>query len=430
MTTPRQNTIAQAGEMEGVGLHTGGSIRLRLLPAPVNTGIVFRRVDMEGAPEVPAHVSHVVSTDRGTVLGSGEAKVHTVEHLLSAVVGHGIDNLVVEMDGAEPPAGDGSALPFWEALSRCGVQEQDAPAKVIHLSEPFSVKKGAASYVVAPADAYRVSATIEFEHAMVGRQFASFRVTPDEFGQELAGARTFCREHEVEEMRARGLAQGGSLDSALVLCADGTLAGGTELRFRDEFVRHKALDLVGDLALVGARIVGHVVAELPGHPGNVALAKEIVARAEKKAATRPMLNIEQILQYLPHRYPFLLVDRIIEYEERRRIVGIKNVTINEPFFQGHFPGRPTMPGVLIIEAMAQVGGVLMLDTLENPEETIVYFMSLDKVKWRRPVTPGDQIRFEVEVLQIRGTTCRMSGVGLVDGHVVAEAEMMARVVVS
>jgi UDP-3-O-[3-hydroxymyristoyl] N-acetylglucosamine deacetylase / 3-hydroxyacyl-[acyl-carrier-protein] dehydratase len=428
MTTPRQNTIAQAGEMEGVGLHTGGAIRLRLLPAPVNTGIVFRRVDLEGAPEVPAHVSHVVSTDRGTVLGAGEAKVHTVEHLLAAVVGHAIDNLVVEMDGAEPPAGDGSALPFFQALARCGVQEQDAPAKVITVSDSFSLTKGVASYVVAPADSYRVSTTIDFEHKLIGRQFGSFRVSPDEFGADLAGARTFCMEHEVEAMQARGLGQGGSVENALVLTADG-IAGGAALRFPDEFVRHKAMDVVGDLALVGARIQGHVVAEKPGHQGNVALAKELVARAERKALSRPILNIEQILQYLPHRYPFLLVDRVVEYEERKRIVGIKNVTINEPFFVGHFPGRPIMPGVLIIEAMAQVGGLLMLDAIDNPEDKVVYFMSLDNVKWRRPVTPGDQIRFEIEVLQIRGTTCRMKGVGTVDGHVVAEAEMMARVVV-
>jgi UDP-3-O-[3-hydroxymyristoyl] N-acetylglucosamine deacetylase/3-hydroxyacyl-[acyl-carrier-protein] dehydratase len=428
MTTPRQNTIAQAGDMDGVGLHTGGGIRLRLLPAPVNTGIVFRRVDLEGAPEVPAHVSHVVSTDRGTVLGLGEAKIHTVEHLLSAVVGHGIDNLVVEMDGAEPPVGDGSAQPFFDALSRCGVQEQDAPARVLTVSESFSLAKGGAEYVVAPADSYRVSATIDFEHPLIRRQFGSFHVSPGTYGEELAPARTFCYASDVEAMRARGLAQGGTLESAVVLTEDG-LAGDAPLRFADEFVRHKALDIVGDLALVGARIHGHVVAERPGHRGNVALAKELVARAERKAMSRPILNIEQILQYLPHRYPFLLVDRVVEYEERKRIVGIKNVTINEPFFVGHFPGRPIMPGVLIIEAMAQVGGLLMLDTLENVEDKVVYFMSLDNVKWRRPVTPGDQIRFELEVLQIRGTTCRMKGVGTVDGHVVAEAEMMARVVV-
>ncbi|HET6231175.1 MAG TPA: bifunctional UDP-3-O-[3-hydroxymyristoyl] N-acetylglucosamine deacetylase/3-hydroxyacyl-ACP dehydratase [Longimicrobiaceae bacterium] len=428
MTTPRQNTIARPGEMEGVGLHTGCDSRLRLLPGAVNTGIVFRRMDMDGQPEVPAHVSHVVSTDRGTTIGLGEAKVHTVEHLLSAVVAHGVDNLVVELHGAEPPAADGSAAPFFNLIAQCGVQEQDAPAKVISVTESFALAKGVAEYVVAPADSYRISTTIDFDHPLIGRQFGSFRITQDAFQGEVAAARTFCRDSEVEEMRARGLVQGGTVSNAVVLTDAGVMEG-TELRFPDEFVRHKTLDIVGDLALTGARIHGHVVAERPGHQGNVALAKELLARAEKKALSRPILNIEQIMQYLPHRYPFLLVDRVVEYEERKRIVGLKNVTINEPFFVGHFPGRPVMPGVLIIEAMAQVGGLLMLDTLENVEDKIVYFMSLDNVKWRRPVVPGDQIRFELEVLQIRGMTCRMKGVGTVDGAVVAEAEMMARVVV-
>jgi UDP-3-O-[3-hydroxymyristoyl] N-acetylglucosamine deacetylase/3-hydroxyacyl-[acyl-carrier-protein] dehydratase len=428
MTTPRQNTIAQAGEMEGAGLHTGGPVRIRFLPAPVNTGIVFRRVDLEGAPEVPAHVSHVASTDRGTVLAAGEAKVHTVEHLLAAVVALGIDNVVVEMHGAEPPAGDGSARPFWDVLRACGVQEQDAPARFLTVSEPLSLKKGASEYVVAPADAYRISATVEYDHPLARRQFASLRITPDVFADEVAPARTFCLESELEALRTRGLAQGGTVDNAIVLGADGGIAAGGPLRFDDEFVRHKLLDVVGDLALVGARIHGHVVAERPGHAGNVALAQELVSRAEKKASTRPMLSIEQILQYLPHRYPFLLVDRVVEFEERKRIVGLKNVTINEPFFQGHFPGHPVMPGVLIIEAMAQVGGLLVLENIENLEEKVIYFMAVDNVKWRRPVIPGDQIRFEVEILQIRGPTCRMKGVGRVDGHVVAEAEMMARVV--
>ena len=426
-TTPRQNTIAGPGELEGVGLHTGEAVRLRVAPAPVNTGVVFRRTDLAGAQDIPALVAHVVGTDRGTVLGVGEARVHTVEHLLSAVVARGIDNLVVELDAAEPPAMDGSAREFDALLERCGTQAQDAPARFITVDESFSLAKGKAEYVVAPSERYRVSTAIEFDHPSVGRQFASFDVTPESFAREVAPARTFCFEHEVEALRGRGLAQGGSVSNAVVL-TEGGVMDGTELRWADEFVRHKTLDVIGDLALVGARLHAHIVAEKPGHQGNVALAKELVSRAEKKALARPMLSIEQIFQYLPHRYPFLLVDRVIEYEERKRIVGLKNVTINEPFFVGHFPGKPIMPGVLIIEAMAQVGGLLMLDTLENLDEKVVYFMSLDNVKWRRPVIPGDQIRFELEVLQIRGTTCRMKGIGTVDGHVVAEAEMMARVV--
>ncbi|HEX7241592.1 MAG TPA: bifunctional UDP-3-O-[3-hydroxymyristoyl] N-acetylglucosamine deacetylase/3-hydroxyacyl-ACP dehydratase [Longimicrobiaceae bacterium] len=427
MSTPRQNTIGGARETEGVGLHTGAHSRVRFLPAPVHTGVVFRRTDLPGSPVVPAQVAHVVDTDRGTTLGIGEARVHTVEHLLSAVVALGIDNLVVELDAHEPPSGDGSARLFFDLLRDAGVEEQDAPARVLAVDGPFSVKDKVASYVVAPSADYRVSTAIEFDHPLVRRQFGTFRIDAESFGTEIAPARTFCFEHEVAALRERGLAQGGTVENAVVLSETGVVEG-TELRYPDEFVRHKTLDVVGDLALVGARLAAHVVAEKPGHRGNVALAKELVSRAEKKALSRPILSVEQIIQYLPHRYPFLLVDRVVEFEERKRIVGLKNVTINEPFFVGHFPGRPVMPGVLIIEAMAQVGGLLVLEAMENLEDKIVYFMSLDNVKWRRPVTPGDQIRFEVEVLQIRGATCRMKGVGTVDGVVVAEAEMMARVV--
>jgi UDP-3-O-[3-hydroxymyristoyl] N-acetylglucosamine deacetylase / 3-hydroxyacyl-[acyl-carrier-protein] dehydratase len=425
--TPRQNTLARAGALSGTGLHTGAEVRLRLLPAPVDTGIVFRRADLPGSPEIAAHVSNVSGTDLGTTLGQGEARIHTVEHLLAALVAREIDNAWVEVEGPELPAGDGSGADFDRLLSECGREEQDAPARYLPLDETFSLTRHGATYVVAPADAYRVSPTIEFDHPAIGRQFGSFRVEGDAFAREVLPARTFGFLRDVEGMHARGLALGGSRQNAVVLSDDGVVEG-TELRWPDEFVRHKALDLVGDLALVGARLRAQVVAERPGHAGNVALARELVSRAEKKLLARPILTIEQITQYLPHRYPFLLVDRVVEFEERKRIVGLKNVTINEPFFQGHFPGKPVMPGVLIIEAMAQVGGLLVLEQMENLDAKVVYFMSLDNVKWRRPVTPGDQIRFEVEVLQIRGATCRMKGVGTVDGNVVAEAEMMARVV--
>ena len=427
MTTPRQRTITRDGELRGVGLHTGVEARLRVRPAPVDSGVVFRRTDLDGAAEIPATVANVVETDRGTVLGLGDARVHTVEHLLSAAVGAGVDNLVVELDGPEPPAADGSARPFLDLLLECGIDAQDAPVRSIRVSDTFSVQEGEAEYVVAPASSYRLSTTIEFEHPRIGRQYCSVEVDPATYREELAAARTFGFVHEVEALQSRGLAMGGSIANAVVLTDDG-LYEGIELRYPDEFVRHKTLDLVGDLALLGAHLEGHIVAHRPSHRGNIALAREIQARAERKAMARPILNIQQILQYLPHRYPFLLVDRVVEYEEGKRIVGLKNVTINEPFFVGHFPGHPIMPGVLIIEAMAQVGGLLVMDTIENPEDKIVYFMSLDNVKWRRPVTPGDQIRFEVEIVQIRGHTAKMRGVGIVDRQVVAEADMMARVV--
>ncbi|HLL85401.1 MAG TPA: bifunctional UDP-3-O-[3-hydroxymyristoyl] N-acetylglucosamine deacetylase/3-hydroxyacyl-ACP dehydratase [Longimicrobium sp.] len=425
-STPRQNTIVSPGEAQGVGLHTGEPVRMRVLPAPVNTGIVFRRTDLEGSPSIPAHVSHVVGTDLGTTIGLGEARVHTVEHFLAAAVAHGVDNAVVELDASEPPAGDGSARIFDEMLAACGVVEQDAPAKILTVDAPFQVSKGVAQYVVAPADVLRVSTSIEFDHPLIGRQFGSFGLG-EALRHDVLTARTFGFLRDVEAMRGRGLAQGGSPDNAVVL-TEGGLVDGTELRFPDEFVRHKTLDVIGDLSLAGARIQAHVVAEKPGHAGNVALAQQLIARAEKKALTRPILSIEQIMHYLPHRYPFLLVDRVVEFEERKRIVGLKNVTINEPFFQGHFPGRPVMPGVMIIEAMAQVGGLLVLENVENLEDKVIYFMALDNVRWRRPVTPGDQIRFEVELVQVRGATVKMRGTGTVDGQLAAEAEMMARVV--
>ncbi len=426
MSKPRQQTIAEGTEIEGVGLHTGAHVRLRMLPAPVDSGIRFRRTDLEGQPEIPARVENVVATDRGTTLGVGEALIYTVEHLLAAVAACEIDNLLVELDAAEPPILDGSARIFEQRLCAQPPKMQEALAPTLEVSEPFSLTEGDASFVVAPADEYRVSTTIEFEHPLIGRQFGSFRIMPDSFSSEISTARTFGFLREVESLRNRGLARGGTPENAVVLTETGLLEG-CELRFPDEFLRHKTLDLVGDLTLVGARIRAHIVAERPGHRANVALARELLQRGQPKVSSPPVLDIQQILQFLPHRYPFLLVDRIVEYEEGKRIIGIKNVTINEPYFVGHFPGRPIMPGVLIIEAMAQVGGLLVMHAVENREDKIVYFMSLDKVKWRRPVTPGDQIRFELQVLQIRGHTCRMRGVGIVDGNVVAEAEMMARV---
>jgi UDP-3-O-[3-hydroxymyristoyl] N-acetylglucosamine deacetylase / 3-hydroxyacyl-[acyl-carrier-protein] dehydratase len=427
MSTARQQTISEARELEGVGLHTGETARIRLSPAPVNSGVCFRRTDIDGSSEMAATVDNVVDSDLGITLGDEDQRIHTVEHLLAAVTALRIDNLFIEVEGPEIPAVDGSSRPFCDVLLDAGIVEQDAPAKVFKLDDAFSVEEGSSRYVVAPASEYLVSSSIEFDHPVIGRQFASFPVTPDSFRDEISTARTFGFLKDVEALRARGRAVGGTLDNAIVLTETGIYGNGP-LRFPDEFARHKLLDVVGDLALTGSRLCLHVVAERPSHRGNLALARELVARVERKALARPILNIQQILQYLPHRYPFLLVDRIVEYEEAHRIVGLKNVSINEPFFVGHFPGHPIMPGVLIIEAMAQVGGLLLMDTVENPEDKVVYFMSLDNVKWRRPVIPGDQIRFELELVQFRGRTCRMKGVGSVDGQVVAEAEMMARIV--
>jgi UDP-3-O-[3-hydroxymyristoyl] N-acetylglucosamine deacetylase / 3-hydroxyacyl-[acyl-carrier-protein] dehydratase len=291
----------------------------------------------------------------------------------------------------------------------------------------FTVSEGDSSYVVAPAKELRLTVAIEWPHPLIGHQAGSFTVTPQEFARELARARTFGFTTEIPALQAKGLIKGASNASAIVLDERG-LANGGQLRWPDEFVRHKAADILGDLALTGARVRAHVIATRPSHGGNIALARA-VARAARREGP-PKMDIGRIMGVLPHRYPFLLVDRIIEIEGQQRIVGIKNVTINEPFFQGHFPGHPIMPGVLIIEAMAQVGGMLLMGYFDGQdvEDKVVYFMSMDNVKFRRPVVPGDQIRFELEMIQFRGKTCKMKGVGYVDGQMVAEAEMMASVV--
>ena len=426
MSTSPQRTIAVDASVEGTGLHTGEPARLRFRPAATGTGVYFVRTDLEGEPEVPARLENVISTDRGTSLGKGDARVHTVEHVLAAVGALGIDNLRIEVSGPEIPIADGSFMPFLHVLTEAGLRDQDAPAEELVVDAPITTgSNGGASYTAVPAEGLRVSATIEFDHPLVRRQFGSFHVTPDEFAREIAPARTFGFLRDAEALRARGLARGVTLDNTIVL-DDAGLAGGT-LRFPDEFVRHKIGDVVGDLALLGRRVRVHVVADRPSHQGNLELARELEANARRRDRA-PIVDITRIMQHLPHRYPMLLVDRIVEFEPGKRIVGIKNVTINEPFFQGHYPGHPVMPGVLIIESMAQVGGLLLMDMVENPESKVVYFMTLDNVKWRRPVTPGDQIRFELEMLQFRRHVCRMRGVGYVDGQVVAEAEMMARIV--
>jgi UDP-3-O-[3-hydroxymyristoyl] N-acetylglucosamine deacetylase / 3-hydroxyacyl-[acyl-carrier-protein] dehydratase len=422
----QQTPGAEAG-IEGVGLHTGTTARLRFLPAEPGTGIRFRRTDLPGAPEIPADLQHVAATDRNTTLAAGDARVATVEHVLAAVFACELDNVVIELDGPEVPIADGSFGPFLEALRRAGVRSQGVPARVLELKETVRATGPAgASYVAVPDDAFRVATTIEFEHPLIRRQFGAYVVTPDEFHRDIGPARTFGFLRDAEALRERGLVQGVSFDNAVILDEEGVASG--ELRWPDEFVRHKAGDIIGDLALVGRRLRAQVIATRPSHAGNVEIARAITQAEARCTTGAPIVDINKIMQHLPHRYPMLLVDRIIDFEHGKRIVGIKNVTINEPFFQGHYPGHPIMPGVLLIEAMAQVGGLLMMDAIEDIENKVVYFMTMDNVKWRRPVTPGDQVRFELEMLQFRRHTCRMRGVGYVDGQVVAEADLMARIV--
>jgi UDP-3-O-[3-hydroxymyristoyl] N-acetylglucosamine deacetylase / 3-hydroxyacyl-[acyl-carrier-protein] dehydratase len=424
MSGPNQRTITSPVGLDGVGLHTGETVGIRLHPAQVDHGIRFRRTDLDGTPEVGVALDQVTDTTLGTTVGENGVEVRTIEHLMAAVGAVGLDNALIEISGPEVPIMDGSFGPFLEAIDAAGLKEQDSPARVWRLTAPVSLDgPNGGHYVCAPAEDLQVSATIEFDHPMVRRQFASFRIDGT-FGGEIASARTFGFLRDREMLRSRGLALGASFENTVVLDEEGVASG--DLRFPDEFVRHKIGDLVGDLAVLGGRIHGHVVAERPSHAGNLELARAI--RSSARRGGDGVVDITKILQYLPHRFPMLLVDRIVDYELGRRIVGIKNVTINEPFFQGHYPGHPIMPGVLIIEAMAQVGGLLLMDAIDNPEDKVVYFMTMDKVKWRRPVTPGDQLVFELEMLQFRRHVCRMKGVGYVDGQIVAEAELMARIV--
>ena len=419
-----RRTLARSAAVSGIGLHTGSSVNAVCKAAPSGQGIVFRRIDLPGSPVIPARLSEVQSTERRTVLGQGETVVQTVEHLLAATAALQIDDLTIDLDGPEPPIGDGSFAPYLTALEQAGIVEQPGDPVVYRVTSASEITEADSSYLLAPAKALRLTTTIEWAHPLIGRQTGSYDITAGQFASELAPARTFGFLREADALRARGLALGAALESTLVLSEEGLVGGA--LRWPDEFVRHKAGDILGDLALIGGRVQGHIVATKPSHQGNIALARWLTRTGQRDGGV--VMDIGRILDVIPHRYPFLLVDRIIEVEGTRRIVGIKNVTINEPFFQGHFPGHPIMPGVLIIEAMAQVGGMLLLGTIEDPDQKVVYFMSLDNVKFRRPVLPGDQLRCELEMLQNRGRTCRMKGIAYVDGQIVAEAEMMARVV--
>ena len=426
MTEPSQRTIRKDVSLTGTGVPSGESAKITLRPGNVNTGIRFRRVDLDGCPEIPATLSHVVGTELGTSLANGDAQVNTVEHVMAALAAAQVDNAIIDLDGQEVPIRDGSFQDYVHALGDVGIKSQEVKAKVVRVKTKVTTTGGdGQSYSATMNRGLTVVASIDFEHSAIGRQSGEFSIDLESFETELASARTFGFKKDEEELHDRGLALGASLDNTVVLGQDGVMGG--ELRFPNEFLRHKVGDLIGDLALLGARIEARIVAERPSHAGNIELAKALQTHA-RDTNREAIVDTAKIMQYLPHRYPMLLVDRITEYEAGKRIVGIKNVTINEPFFQGHYPGHPVMPGVLIIEAMAQVGGLLLMEEVEKHEDKVVYFMSLDRVKWRKPVTPGDTIVFELELLQFRRQVCKLKGQGFVEGTLVAEAEMMATIV--
>jgi len=459
-----QRTIGRSVSLSGRGLHTGTKTTLHFKPAEPNTGIRFTRTDVENCPEIPADIEHVVDNFRDTTIGKGKIHIRQVEHVLAAIYGMEIDNVLVEVDSNEPPVGDGSALPFVQILQKAGIVEQNSPRDYLEIQETitYSDPSRGVDMVVFPSDEFRITFMVDYKNPALGTQYTSMYSLHDEFVTEFAGARTFCFLHEVEELHNQGLIQGGNLDNAIVIVdrqlSDGELQnlankfglkdavmlgsngilGGKTLRMYNEPVRHKTLDLIGDLALLGVPLKAHVLAARSGHAAHVELVKKIRQVYKKKQLTtkfqkKPahqgvLLDIRAIEKILPHRYPFLLVDKIIDLVPKEKVVGIKNVTYNEPYFPGHFPGHPVMPGVLILEAMAQTGAVLILDAIENNEEKVAYFMSIDGVKFRKPVLPGDQIQIEVDMVRFRMGSCKMAAKAFVSGELVCEAELMAAIV--
>jgi UDP-3-O-[3-hydroxymyristoyl] N-acetylglucosamine deacetylase/3-hydroxyacyl-[acyl-carrier-protein] dehydratase len=430
-----QRTIASPASYSGIGIHTGARGEVTFRPAPPNSGIVIVRADLPGQPRIqvgPQFARYDADHGRRTILKSGEVEIHTMEHVMGSLVGLGIDNVIVEVTSLEvPEPEDGSALPIVRALRSAGVVEQGVPRRHFKVTKPVMFQSGAVEMLAVPSDRLRVTFTIDYDNNIIGTQHLSVDVDDVTFEREIAPARTFVLERDVALLRAQGLIRGGTLDSAVVVGEQGVL-NETPLRFRDEFVRHKILDLLGDLALLGGPLLGHIISVRSGHATNVAFVQKLAQAIPQggRRADRPAAewDITAIMDIMPHRYPLLLVDRILELEEGKRVVGLKNVTINEPFFVGHFPGHPIMPAVLIIEAMAQTGGVLLLSMVDDPNGKLVYFMGIDNAKFRRPVRPGDQLRFELTLLKLKNRICKMRGEAFVDGQLVAEAELLSAVV--
>lgn len=432
MANLMQRTLGKSASIAGTSLHTGKPVKLTIKPAEVNTGLRFRRIDLPDKPFIPASAAKVQTVERATTLAEGSVKVHTVEHILSALTGMGVDNAIIEMDANEPPIGDGSAAPYVSLIKKAGVVEQDAPCNVWQLREPVKVEtKGGSVIVIMPANEFRVSVTAVGPNGRVTQYFDSV-ITPETYESELSTARTFCFYEDIQPLLEKGLIQGGTLDNAIVIKGDEYVCAGG-LRFNNECARHKAMDLIGDLILNGRRILGHVMAIMPGHGVNTQMAAKLQKMYDTMVAQRPkpfvlpsgdaVMDITDVLNMLPHRFPFLMVDRILSFEGDNKCVGQKNVTMNEPFFQGHFPQHPVMPGVLQVEAMAQVASILMLRIPGNAGK-IGYFMSCDKVKWRRPVLPGDVLIIETELVKmLRGTIGVATGRCTVNGEVTCEAEL-------
>lgn len=458
-----QRTIGKKTSCVGIGLHTGVESKITFKPAPEDFGIRFKRMDVSGCPEIKADIDHVVDISRGTTIEENGVRIHTVEHALAACVGIGLDNVLIELSEKEPPVMDGSAKDFVEALLKVGVVKQNVRKNYLHIDEAVGYtdpKRGVDIHVM-PSDQFRVTFMIDYHYKTLGTQFTTMDQVEKNFATEIAPARTFCFLSEIEHLKEEGLIKGGNLDGAVVIVdkeideaeaqklenlfgikkeislgSNGTL-GGIEFRFENEPVRHKALDLIGDLALLGMPIQGHVIASKSGHAANVELVKEIKKAYKDKInkqryptqlSNKTAFDINSIIQLLPHRYPFVLVDRIVNITPGEKLTAYKNVSINEPFFQGHFPNQPVMPGVLVLEAMCQAGCFLVLNSVDNPMEKNMFFSSLSDSRFRHPIIPGDQIRLEMILVKFRLGTALLEGKAYVDDKLVAEGKLKATVV--
>lgn len=459
-TTAKQRTIEKEITLSGVGLHTGENVTMKFVPAPVNHGYAFKRVDIEGQPIIEADANYVVNTQRGTNLEKNGVKIQTSEHVLAALVGLEIDNVLIELNSSEPPIMDGSSKYFIEALEKAGMVEQDAVRGEYVVKEVITFKDEAtgSEITIIPSDEYQVTTMVDFGTKVLGTQNATLEHLSD-FKTEIAPARTFSFLHELEMLLEHGLIKGGDLNNAIVY-VDKEISESTMLKLQKAFkkeklsvkpngildnltlhhpneaARHKLLDVIGDLALVGTRIRGKVIANKPGHFVNTQFAQKLskMIKMEKRNSVPtydlnlpPLMDIHQIMAMLPHRPPFLLIDRILELSDSH-VVGMKNVTMNEPFFVGHFPDAPVMPGVLQVEAMAQTGGILVLSTVPDPENYLTFFMKIDNVKFKQKVLPGDTLTFHCSLITpIRRGICHMQAYAYANGKLVCEAEMMAQI---
>lgn len=457
----KQKTIQNEVSLEGVGLHTGQQVKMTFKPAPVNNGFTFVRIDLEGSPVIEADAAYVVNTQRGTNLEKKGVRIHTTEHVLAALVGCDLDNVIIELNAAEPPIMDGSSKYFVEAIEKAGVVEQDAHRDEYVVKEVISYvdETTGSEIIIMPSETYQVTAMVDFGTKVLGTQNATLKSISD-FKEDISDARTFSFLHELEALLDNGLIKGGDLNNAIVyvdkeistetmgklkvafekdnisVTPNGILDNLT-LNHPNEAARHKLLDVIGDLALVGTKLKGKVIANKPGHFVNTQFAKKLskIIKNEKKnqipefdLSKPPLKDVNDIMAMLPHRPPFLLVDKILEMSDTS-VVGLKNVTMNEPFFVGHFPGAPVMPGVLIIEAMAQTGGILILSSVPDPENYLTLFMKIDNVRFRHQVNPGDTLIFKLELLSpIRRGICHMQAYAYANGKMVTEAELMAQII--